>query len=308
MKPASLGRMDRSLMMVDVGYLLAEGGKAYCGATRRSEVRCDYGDVAEALDDLAVKRSGLSLLRSYWYDGAPEYVPTADHLLVASLPRVKMRYGRLVQQRKGVQQKGVDSLIVHDLIVLANERAVATVFLLAGDEDLREGVAAAQRVGVQVVLIGIPTSKPNQSLPLIREADEHLLIPDKLLSQFFQKAGYQPGAAAPLASAAQSDPKAAVTKAATEFAVSWVDAADQAQIGELLARRPAIPRELDVQLLIQVEESVGLSLRGKEELRHLVRAAFWGEVASGAKAKIQNGPAETQQLRDDGDGTESLGS
>jgi hypothetical protein len=272
--------------MVDVGYLLAEGGKAYCGATKRSEVRCEYGEVAEALEDLAFKHCGLSLLRSYWYDGAPDYVPTADHLVIAGLPRVKMRYGRLVKQQKSVQQKGVDSLIVHDLITLAHERAVATIFLLAGDEDLREGVSAAQRLGVQVVLLGIPTSKPNQSLPLIREADEHLLITNKVLQQSFQKAGFQPGADAPLATAAAEDPKATIAKAAASFAKTWISAADQVQVSELVARKPVIPKELDVQLLISTEETVGLSLKGQEELRHVLRAAFWGAVEREAKVML----------------------
>jgi uncharacterized LabA/DUF88 family protein len=86
-----------------------------------------------------------------------------------------------------VQQKGVDSLIVHDLITLAHERAVATIYLLAGDEDLREGVAAAQRLGVQVILLGIPTKSPNQSLPLIREADEHVLLEPMILRQFSKR-------------------------------------------------------------------------------------------------------------------------
>lgn len=284
--------------MVDVGYLLAEGGKAYCGAFRRSEVRCEYAEVAEALEYVARRHADLPLLRSYWYDGAPSDVPTQDHLTIAALPRVKMRYGRLVPRKGGVEQKGVDSLIVHDLITLAHERATATVFLLAGDEDLREGVAAAQRLGVQVILIGIPTAKPNQSPPLIREADEHVLLPEKVLKQFFQKSGFQPGAPALLGEEAETDPKAAVAHAAKAFASSWTSAAEQSQLGELLASRPRIPRELDVQLLVNVEEGVGKSLRGETELRHVARGAFWGEV--GRAGKLKAAPAS---LEDQGEGT-----
>ncbi len=71
---------------------------------------------------------------------------TPDHQAIADLPRVKLRLGRLVPRKSGLEQKGVDSLIVHDLITLAQERAVETMFLLAGDEDMCEGVAAAQRL------------------------------------------------------------------------------------------------------------------------------------------------------------------
>lgn len=281
--------VDRSAILVDLGYLLAEGGKAYCGATRRSQVRCDFASASKALEELVVERSQLPLLRSYWYDGAVDYVPTQDHHVIGALPRVKLRLGRLVMRkgRKGnaFEQKGVDSLIVHDLITLAHERAVSTVFLLAGDEDIREGVAAAQRLGVQVILIGIPTSKPNQSAPLMREADEVILLEELHLGPHFQKAGVEPGASeeGPLSNDAQADPKAAVSTAAAAFARAWMSAADLSEAADLLARAPRIPTALDVQLLVDAEEAIGFSLRENQALRYALRAAFWAEVESRAR-------------------------
>jgi hypothetical protein len=192
-----------------------------------------------------------------------------------------------VERRKGaVEQKGVDSLIVPDLITLAHERAVATIFLLAGDEDLREGVAAAQRLGVQVVLIGIPTSRPNQSDPLMREADEVLLLDEQVLSTHFTRAGVEPGEEeeGPLTAEAREDPAAAVGKAGETFALAWADAADFADVAELLARAPEIPKQLDVQLLLAAEEAVGRSLRGEQPLRHALRAAFWETLKNRARA------------------------
>jgi len=47
------------------------------------------------------------------------------------------------------------------------------------------------------------------------------------------------------------------------------------QVGELLARHPEIPRELDVQLLLRAEEALGRSLRGEQEIRRALRAGFW---------------------------------
>lgn len=184
-----------------------------------------------------------------------------------------------------MEQKGVDSLIVHDLITLAHERAVATIFLLAGDEDLREGVAAAQRLGVQVVLIGIPTSRPNQSDPLMREADEVLLLEEAVLSSHFSRAGVEPGTEeeGPLSAEAREDPPAAVAKAGENFAATWADAADPADVGEILAREPEIPKQLDVQLLLAAEEAVGRSLKGEQPLRHALRAAFWETLKKRAK-------------------------
>jgi uncharacterized LabA/DUF88 family protein len=272
--------MDRCVVLVDVGYLLAEGGKAYVGVGKRSQIRCSYAEVMTELEDLARTASSLPLLRAYWYDGAPDYVPTQDHLTIASLPRVKLRLGRLVRRKKGPEQKGVDSLIVHDLITLAHERAVSTVFLLAGDEDIREGVAAAQRLGVQVVLLGIPTKTPNQSDPLIREADEVIMLDALTFKGHFQRAGVEPGTTeeGPLSTEAATDPDSAVAKVGESFAAAWASAADPSEIAELLARAPEIPRELDVQLLIAAEEAVGFSLKGNQPLRHALRAAFWNEL------------------------------
>lgn len=59
-------------------------------------------------------------------------------------------------------------------MTLARERAISDAFLLSGDEDLREGVRAAQDMGVRVTLIGIEAQgdKWNQSKQLVNEADE----------------------------------------------------------------------------------------------------------------------------------------
>jgi len=52
------------VVLVDLGYLLAEGGKAYCGAVGRSNSRCDYEKAAIALEDFAVAHAGIPVLRS----------------------------------------------------------------------------------------------------------------------------------------------------------------------------------------------------------------------------------------------------
>jgi uncharacterized LabA/DUF88 family protein len=288
--------VDRCAIFVDVGYLLAEGGKACCGTTTRSQARCDYAATSSMLEDVVTERSQLPLPRSYWYDGSLDYMPTQDHHVIAGLPRVKLRLGRLVMRKgkKGnaYEQKGVDSLIVHDLITLAHERAVSTIFLLAGDEDLREGVAAAQRLGVQVVVLGIPTSRPNQSAPLLREADEVVLVEVDRLKPHFKHAGVEPGMTedAPLANAAKADPEAAVSEAAKAFAATWAQAAELSEVGDLLARAPRIPKELDVQLLLAAEEAVGFSLRDDQTVRYALRAAFWDQITAQAQQQDHSKP------------------
>jgi uncharacterized LabA/DUF88 family protein len=166
--------MDRTAVFVDAGYLLAEGGRLTCGTTSRPAFNCDYRALTSELANWVASHSGIPSLRTYWYDGAARAIPTADHEHIGGFAYVKVRLGRVVHG----EQKGVDALIYRDLMTLARERAIARAYLLSGDEDLREGVVAAQDMGVQVVLLGVPTSqRTNQSAALIREADEHVVLP-----------------------------------------------------------------------------------------------------------------------------------
>jgi hypothetical protein len=115
----------------------------------------------------AEKISGVQLLRIYWYDGTSS-APTAQHILIANKAWTKLRLGFV---NTAGEQKGVDSLIVTDMISLARNRAMSDAVLLSGDEDLRVGVQQAQEFGVRVHLLGISPCKGNQSAFLCQEAD-----------------------------------------------------------------------------------------------------------------------------------------
>ena len=73
----------------------------------------------------------------------------------------------------GGQQKGVDSLIIMDLIELARNHAISEAVLLSGDEDLRVGVQLAQSFGVRVHLLGVEPTRGNQSYLLLQEGRHH---------------------------------------------------------------------------------------------------------------------------------------
>lgn len=84
---------------------------------------------------------------------------------------MKLRLGRVT----GGGQKGVDGLIILDLITLARNRAADVALLMSGDEDLRETVLHAQSYGLTVVVAGFPrTPRQGQSALLLREADHTL--------------------------------------------------------------------------------------------------------------------------------------
>ena len=205
------------------------------------------------------------------YDAAYKGIPTLDHLAVASLSDVKLRLGRM----SGGKQKGVDSLIVRDLMVLGRERAIATAFLLAGDEDLREGVKDAQDFGVRVVLVGIRSTDPrgNQAATLVQEADEHVVLDADLWGPFLAKKVVEEPATLeePLA-VAEPDVNALANQAGTAFAKEWAEKALPEEVAELLALAPAIPPQLDTQLMTRARSTVG-DTRG--EIAKVIRAAFW---------------------------------
>jgi hypothetical protein len=87
--------MDRCAVFVDAGYLLAAGGTLCCGTKLRADLDCDYRAWTAALARAVADDAGMPVLRVYWYDAAPNGVPLADHLVIAELPDVKLRLGRL---------------------------------------------------------------------------------------------------------------------------------------------------------------------------------------------------------------------
>jgi uncharacterized LabA/DUF88 family protein len=58
--------------------------------------------------------------------------------------------------RKEFQQKGVDGLIVLDLVQLSRDRVVDLIVLVSGDRDLAEAVRVAQSAGCRVVIAHPP--------------------------------------------------------------------------------------------------------------------------------------------------------
>ncbi|HZU17880.1 MAG TPA: NYN domain-containing protein, partial [Candidatus Dormibacteraeota bacterium] len=172
--------MDRFAIFVDVGYLVASVAELLTASPERSRVACEYASLVGDLVQEAGRDCGLPALRTYWYDASLTGLPEHDQQTVADLPGVRLRLGRLV--RGG--QKGVDSRIVRDLIVLAHDRAMASAYVLAGDEDIREGMEEAQDHGVRVVLWGVPGI--NQSRVLCQQADEHRILPEEFWLRHFR--------------------------------------------------------------------------------------------------------------------------
>jgi hypothetical protein len=123
--------MKRTVICVDAGYLFAQGSVALSGTKQpRTLLVLDAGKVFAELKAVAESRAPENrLLRLYWYDGALGLRPTLEQEQLAHLDDIKVRLGFI---NSVGQQKGVDSLIVTDLIELARLGAICDAILLSG--------------------------------------------------------------------------------------------------------------------------------------------------------------------------------
>ena len=256
--------MDRVAVFVDAGYLFAAGSVLVTGERlTRSAINLDHAAAARELTAFATQVSQLPLLRIYWYDGTSTG-PTPQHIALAYQSDIKVRLG--IVNRYG-EQKGVDSLIVTDLINLARNRAMSDAVLLSGDEDIRVGVQQAQEFGVRVHLLGIEPYRTNQSSYLSQEADTIHEWRKSDVAKFLSKAEHRLVAPHPEDLAKGAEPLAAVAEA-----VAYQISSEELQAILATASEHQLPREIDRILLIGVSRAIGTELSGEQ--RQQVRAAF----------------------------------
>ena len=163
--------MERVAIFVDAGYLFAAGSTSISGSNQpRVDLILNQRAIIDKLREIAKsKTNNASLLRIYWYDGASPQGASYEQQQLADTDDVKLRLGIINPYG---QQKGVDSLIVTDMVELARNQAITDVVLLSGDEDVRIGVQIAQSFGVRVHLLGIELSGgSNQARSLRQETD-----------------------------------------------------------------------------------------------------------------------------------------
>ena len=161
----------RCAVFVDAGYLFASGGQILTGSghTRADTIL----DIEKAIKHLKMTASEVTdnaqLLRILWYDGMVGWRRSPEQNALARTNDVKLRLGTV---NAGGVQKGVDSLIVTDLIDLARNQAISDAVLVSGDADIRIGIELAQKFGARVHLVGItPPGQYNQAIALLEEAD-----------------------------------------------------------------------------------------------------------------------------------------
>ena len=271
--------MDRVAVFVDAGYVFAQGSKELCGVKLpRGSIGLDHTVLSATLAEFAERLSGLPLLRIYWYDGTSQG-PSAQHITLAYQPGIKVRLGLV--NRQG-EQKGVDSLVVTDMLNLARNRAMAECVLLSGDEDLRVGVQQAQEYGVRVHILGIRPARGSQSVLLLQEADSTHEWTAEDLRSFLD---CRPVVAAPVASS-EEEPRAvtsgrgskvdlspsSILRSVAQQVAGEVASADVTSLVTQIRATSRRPQDLDGRLLARSRTSVGHDLDASQKSE--VRAAF----------------------------------
>ena len=176
------------MAFVDAGYLTA-GARTHLKLP--SAPRIDGDKLTFWAENAWTSRRGGDLLRTYVYDAqyprdAAEYPGQRAYFdALAAQPGIRLRLGHLVERSAGSprsrwEQKGVDTLLVLDLVHLAQQRAFDTALIIAGDRDLAEALrVVADDYARRVILYSVEGSAPAKEL--VHSADDHGIIGDPRL-------------------------------------------------------------------------------------------------------------------------------
>jgi hypothetical protein len=250
----------RNAVFVDAGYVFGQGGVSLTGSTvQRPQLQLNESEIINQLKSIA-NAGGMALLRIYWYDGARTGM-TLEQNALADMPDVKVRLGSI---NSAGQQKGVDSLLVTDLIDLARNQAIADAYIVTGDGDMRIAVQIAQSFGVRIHLITLEPKGVSLNPQLRQEADTVYEISKVDVAKFLQLRASQPVV---LSMAASSD--AAITiesaaKQAIKSVFSTLPPSDLQKMKSVASPATGIPQEFDRRLLGTCRSLLGRDLSGQE--------------------------------------------
>ncbi len=175
--------MDRCALFVDASYALGDGALAVHGTRHRDSVSWDYAGLLKLLGGLSRDRTGLPLLRCYWYDVAATGSRAAEHDSVADLPGVKLRLSKARPSRK----EGVEAEMRKDLAALARNHAVSDVIIVSAEEDLAPAIAEVQEFGVRTILLHVGSAGSSAgSRALRQECDDVIEVPAGHLRPFVE--------------------------------------------------------------------------------------------------------------------------
>ena len=121
------------------------------GTRRTGSVSWDYEGLLQLLSSLAMERSGLPVLRCYWYEATVDGRRTAEQDALADVPGIKLRVAKIRPGRR----EGVETEIHRDLTTLARNNGISDALVVSAEEDLAQVIADVQDLGMRVTLVHI---------------------------------------------------------------------------------------------------------------------------------------------------------
>src|ERR1700747_3602965 len=163
--------VDRCALFVDAGYGLADGAMAVHGTRRTESVSWDHEGLLQLLSRLARERSGLPVLRCYWYEATMDGRRTAEQAALADVPGIKLRVAKIRPGRR----EGVETEIHRDLTTLARNSAVSDALVVSAEEDLAQVIADVQDLGMRVTLVHIAVDGNWTTPPCLRQESDDII-------------------------------------------------------------------------------------------------------------------------------------
>jgi NYN domain len=250
----------RNAIFVDAGYVFGQGGVSLSGAAiPRHQLQLNEAEIVNQLKSVAIA-GGMPLLRIYWYDGARSGM-TLEQSTLANMADVKVRLGSI---NSAGEQKGVDSLLVTDLIDLARNQAIADAYIVTGDGDMRIAVQIAQSFGVRVHLINLEPAGVSLNPQLRQEADTVHEISKADVSKFLQQKTPQPAVLSVSASAQGTVTLQSAATQAIKVVFSPISGAELQKIKTAASPSSGIPMEYDRKVLGTCRSLLGRDLTSDE--------------------------------------------
>lgn len=295
--------MRRLAIFVDAGYLWAHTLYTVLRDKKvpRRDVLLNYESLRQQLLTTAQEEfSEASLLRVYWYDGPGDDGKAEEHKAIEELDDFKLRLG--TRNIVG-QQKGVDGLIIADIIGLAQNKAISDALIVSGDADLTPGVVAAQGLGLRVHLLTL-SNKKSAAAYLRAEVDRKCNWAESIILEFASPA---PKAATPAPSVATIPPQSPPTT--TECTVTEAETVEPINL-QIVAQQfynslspeersqlkpgVGIPKKIDLRLLAAGRKHIRSHLEENEK-RQLRERLKQMAIAEGCPTVCVCAPPQSNQ-------------
>lgn len=267
--------MQKVAAFVDAGYFWVQCSQIlFNDIHSRKDIVLNIGKMREELlklifDEFKIDEAGF--LRIYWYDGISKNgIPSKINEQINFLENFKVRYGTINSNN---QQKGVDGLIIADLINLAQNKAITSALLISGDADLAPGVSAAQTLGIKVYRVEIHNSEASSHI-LRAEVDKNILWKTNVVKKFIKTNDNNDNAEEIITSFLDDTEEKIESQEQFNYDLSQIAIKFLQQISDSEKPNDMIfEKGFDIKLLNFGKSELGRFLESKEiyQLRHLVR-------------------------------------